>query len=278
MKRLLLLLLMTLLCRDMQGTAYSFNILGHEFTDTNTIDIDKTFDAVLQINPMVNDLKDGPQIVPVLRKQENKSLVFFIALLLLYVFAAVRLMFSHQFSGSLAFLTTLNEKRKQPTETDQISSLSFYALYLITVGYLAYTFLQTYHVHFAHFPPLGAILVCITVVTILYVIKQTLMYLLAWTFDKKALLTQYFLNVAIVYKMTAIVLFPLSIMILVSASSLASLLLKLAVLIVILSVLFRYIRNFGLVKKLLTVHFLHFFVYLCAFEIMPLLLLYRLIR
>jgi hypothetical protein len=187
-------------------------------------------------------------------------------------------MFAHQFSGSFAVLKNMNDKRKAQTETDNISSLSFYALYLITVGYISYFYLSHYQHTFDRLPAVAAIMICIMIVTVLYLIKTAGMYLLAWTFDKKLQLSQYTLNVSVIYKSAAIVLFPLSIMILVSSDFLSDLLMKVAVFIFLASVVFRYIRNLGLMKKLLSMHFLHFFVYLCAFEIIPLLLLYKWIR
>ncbi|MBK7588039.1 MAG: DUF4271 domain-containing protein [Bacteroidetes bacterium] len=109
-------------------------------------------------------------------------------------------------------------------------------------------------------------------------LKTIMMNITAWTFDKKAVLHQYYLNVSMVYKIGAIVLFPLAILILISSEKLALLFLQCAVLILILASLLRILRNSSLMKKLLTVHFLHFIVYLCAFEIIPLMLLFKFLR
>ncbi|MCC7029813.1 MAG: DUF4271 domain-containing protein [Chitinophagaceae bacterium] len=278
MNRLLLMVLLLICFNSVQAAPFVYNILGYQYQASSVLRSEILFEKVIANNPLINDHKQPEKGQPVIRKQENRTGVFFISILLLYVFASVRLMFAHQFSGSFAVLKNMNDKRKAQTETDNISSLSFYALYLITVGYISYFYLSHYQQTFNHLPAVAGIMICILFVTVLYALKTIGMYLVAWTFDKKQHLNQYTLNVSVIYKSAAIVLFPLSIMILVSSDVLADLLMKLAILIFITAVVIRYIRNLGLIKKLLSVHFLHFFVYLCAFEIMPLILLYKWIR
>ncbi len=257
---------------------YTMNILGHQYEDSCRNNVEPVYQQVLSSCSLLNDKKIPEKGVPKPRKEENKTGVFFISILLLFVFAGVRLMFSHQFAGSLDMLKNMNHKRKAQTETDNISLLSFYALFLITAGYMAYAYLTHYKAFFTHLPAIAGILVCIALVTFLFVIKIVFMYITAWAFDKRSQLSQYFLNVSIIYKLASIILFPLSILMLIASDNLSAFLLKAAIVLCALVMLSRYIRNIGLIKKLLTVHFLHFIMYLCAFEIIPLMILFKWMR
>jgi len=278
MVRMWLLLLWVGVCSVANAGTYTVTLLGYPYEDTTTHSIEPLFQKVMARSAFLNDIKAVDGQAPKLRPHKNKTTVFFISILLLYVFAGVRLMFAHQFTGSLQMLKNMNDKRKVQAETDHISIISFYALYLITLGYTTYCFLVHYKGFFAHISVISGVLICIAGVTFLFMLKTIMMNITAWTFDKKAVLHQYYLNVSMVYKIGAIVLFPLAILILISSEKLALLFLQCAVLILILASLLRILRNSSLMKKLLTVHFLHFIVYLCAFEIIPLMLLFKFLR
>lgn len=261
-----------------RAEVYTMNILGHQYEDTGRNNVEYVYQQVLSSGSFLNDKKIPEKGSPKPRKQENKTGVFFISILLLFVFAGVRLMFSHQFAGSLDVIKNMNQKRKAQTETDNISLLSFYALFLITAGYMAYSYLAHYKEYFTHLPAIAGILICIAFVTVLFVAKIVFMYLVAWTFDKRSQLSQYFLNISIIYKLASIILFPLSILMLIASDTLSVFLLKAALTLCAIVMLSRYIRNIGLIKKLLTVHFLHFIMYLCAFEIIPLMVVFKWMR
>ena len=278
MIRMWLLLLWVGVCSTANAGTYTVTLLGYPYQDTTTQSIEPLYQKVMARSAFLNDVKEADSQAPKIRPYKNKTIVFFISILLLYVFAGVRLMFSHQFTGSLQMLKNMNDKRKAQTETDHISIISFYALYLITLGYTTYCYLVHYKGFFAHTSVIAGVLICITGVSFLFMLKTIMMSITAWTFDKKALLKQYFLNVSMVYKIGAIVLFPLAILILISSEKLALFFLQSAVFILLLASLLRVLRNSSLMKKLLTVHFLHFIVYLCAFEIIPLMLLFKFLR
>lgn len=105
-------------------------------------------------------------------------------------------MFAHQFTGSLQMLKNMNDKRKVQAETDHISIISFYALYLITLGYTTYCFLVHYKGFFAHISVISGVLICIAGVTFLFMLKTIMMNITAWTFDKR----QYCINIILMYR------------------------------------------------------------------------------
>lgn len=278
MIRALLLSLMLFAILQSHAEVYSLQILGNTYEDSSRVNIENVYQQVLATSTYFKSRDGIANGTPKERKHENKTGVFFISILLLYAFAGVRLMFSHQFAGSLDMIKNLNAKRKSQSESDSFSMISFYALYLITLGYILYFFLHQYHDYFVKMPTILGVLLCIALVTVLYLLKTTFVYFVAWTFDKSELLSQYFGQVSMINKVAAIVLFPLTILMLISSSTMAIILLKLSIGIFTLAILLRYVKAIPVIKKLLSIHFLHFIMYLCAFEIIPMLILIKYLR
>jgi hypothetical protein len=267
-----------LLCFGIGNTfanSFTFNILGHTFEDSSHINLETTYQSLLAKSTYLGDRQNPEKGFPKIRKTSNKTGVFLLSVLLLYAFAGIRLMFSHQFAGSLDILKNLRNHNKGQTEADSISLLSFYGLFLLTLGYASYNYLAGYQSILKGLPMLAGIILCCSAVTVLFILKVFLVWLIAWCFDKKQVFVQYFQKVTLIYKVAAIVLFPLSILFLLSSGSLSIWVLKLTLAILITTLLMRYVLNLAHIKKLLSVHFFHFFLYLCAFEIIPLMLLLK---
>ena len=257
------------------ANSFTFNILGYTYQDSNRVNIERIYQTVLDKSTYLGEKLNTEKGYPKIRKSTNKTGVFLLSVLLLYAFAGVRLMFSHQFAGSLDILKNLRNHNKGQTESDSISLLSFYGLFLLTLGYASYNYLVSYQFMLKGLPMLAGIILCCSAVTVLFILKVFLVWLIAWCFDKKQVFVQYFQKVTIIYKVTAIVLFPLSILFLLSTGTLSTLILKVTIGILMTTVLMRYVLNFAYIKKLLSVHFFHFLLYLCAFEIIPLMLLLK---
>ncbi len=257
------------------ASSFTFNILGYDYEDSNKVNLEVVYQKVISKSTYLREGGGIEKGYPKVKKSDNKTGVFLLSVLLLYAFAGIRLMFSHQFSGSLDLLKSFRNQKKGQPETDSISLLSFYGLFLLTLGYATYNYLVSYKAMLTGLPIIAGVILCCSVVMVLFVLKILLMCMVAWSFDKKQVLSHYFLRVSMIYKVAAIVLFPLSILFLISSGAVATLVLKLTLALLILMVFVRYLLNVGHIKKLLAVHFFHFILYLCAFEIIPLMVLYK---
>ena len=72
-------------------------------------------------------------------------------------------------------------------------------------------------------------------------------------------------------------LLPFVVMISFSCSLTNEILITFSLAMIILFYIYRFIVSFGPVRKEIKVNGFHFFLYLCAFEILPLLLIYKLL-
>jgi hypothetical protein len=111
------------------ANSFTFNILGYTYQDSNQVNIERIYQTVLDKSIYLGEKLNTEKGYPKIRKSTNKTGVFLLSVLLLYAFAGVRLMFSHQFAGSLDILKNLRNHNKGQTESDSISLLSFYGLF-----------------------------------------------------------------------------------------------------------------------------------------------------
>src|SRR5205823_14597469 len=81
--------------------------------------------------------------------------------------------------------------------------------------------------------------------------------------------------VFLINKVIGIVLLPLLLLLAFSSSSVQEITLTIAACVVVLLLVFRYIVSLTIIRNTLSVHPLHFFIYLCAVELMPMLILYK---
>ena len=102
--------------------------------------------------------------------------------------------------------------------------------------------------------------------------------MLAWIFNRENNYHDYQFTNTMINEFTGLFLFPLSIFLLLFNGKLVSIILTISILLLVAMNLFKYIRLIGLMKKMLSMNFIHFFLYLCAFEIMPLLVLIKVAR
>ncbi len=94
-------------------------------------------------------------------------------------------------------------------------------------------------------------------------------------FGSGALIDGYIFIIYLINKVMGIALLPFIIIMAFCPPEIATISLYVALSFILLLVIYRYIRAYGLIKNYIYFSKLHFFLYLCAFEIAPLLLIYK---
>jgi len=116
---------------------------------------------------------------------------------------------------------------------------------------------------------------CIGAVALVYLVKFTVLKFTGWIFNMRDAADTYIFIVFLVNKLLAIFLLPLLIVMAFSLASWGEVLLTLSYIMVGGFFTYRYIVSFAPVRREVKVSQFHFFMYLCAFEIIPLLLIYK---
>lgn len=207
----------------------------------------------------------------------GKELIFYVLIFLLIVFALLRRAFPKYFGDlfRLFFRTTLKQRqiREQLMQTP-LPSLLLNGFFIISAGLYA-TFL------FRHFgiDPVGSFWLlffyCCLGLSVAYLVKFVGLKVSGWVFNMSEAADSYIFIVFIVNKMIGILLLPFLVILAFTLGNVYSVGLTLSLCLVLGLLAYRFILTFVAIRNQVKVNPFHFFLYLLAFEIAPLLLVYK---
>jgi len=119
------------------------------------------------------------------------------------------------------------------------------------------------------------VLFCSGVFACIYLVKYLVTLFAGLVFNVKEAAGTYSFIVFLVNRVMAIILLPLLIMLAFYGGDARAVLFTITASIVVILLMYRYILSLTVIRKNLKVSALHFFIYLCAVELMPLLVIYK---
>lgn len=207
----------------------------------------------------------------------GKELLFYLLIFLLIVFAALRQLFPKYFIDlfRVFFRTTLKQTqiREQLMQTP-FPSLMLNVFFVICAGLYIGLLLEYYNMN-----PVGNFWLmffysCIGL-SIAYMVKFLGLKIAGWVFDINEATNAYIFIVFIINKMIGILLLPLIIMLAFSKGDVYTVSITISWCLLAVIYLYRIMLTYAVIRNQIKVNPFHFFLYFCAFEIAPLLLVYR---
>jgi hypothetical protein len=113
----------------------------------------------------------------------------------------------------------------------------------------------------------------IVLVAIVYSVKYLMLRFCGWLFGSIELADSYIFILYLINKVLGILLVPFLVILAFCQPDVARAFLYISVFFIVLLVAYRYIRSYSVVKQYLSFSRLHFFLYLCAFEVAPVLII-----
>ncbi|WP_072358535.1 DUF4271 domain-containing protein [Chitinophaga sancti] len=113
----------------------------------------------------------------------------------------------------------------------------------------------------------------IILVALVYSVKYVALRFCGWLFGSAELADAYIFILYLINKVLGILLVPFLVILAFCTPELARAFLYISVFFIIILVAYRYIRSYSVVKQYLSFSRLHFFLYLCAFEVAPVLII-----
>ena len=207
----------------------------------------------------------------------GKELLFYLLVFLLIIFGFLRNAFPKYFSDlfQLFFRTTLKQRqiREQLMQT-LLPSLLMNGFFVISAG-LYITFLLRYF----NLNPVDnfwlLFFYCCLGLSAAYLVKFIGLKISGWLFNMPGAADAYIFIVFIVNKMIGILLLPFLVLLAFTTGDIYSTSLTLSWCLVAGLLGYRFILTFAAVRNQVKVNPFHFLLYLCAFEIVPLLLVYK---
>jgi hypothetical protein len=208
---------------------------------------------------------------------KGKELLFYSLVALLLFFAFIRLSFPKYINDLLqvAFRTTLKQRQvgEQLIQTPLPSLLLNFFFLLAASMYISFVL-----GHFELSDNYSFWLLCLysfAALAIIYVIKFLSLKFFGWLFNITPTTDGYIFIVFMINKIIGIYLLPFLVMLAFTDNALYQVAFVLSYTGVIALLGYRFILSYGLARSQIRVNPFHFFLYLCAFEIVPLLLIYK---
>jgi hypothetical protein len=232
---------------------------------------------VLAINPWFNFL--GKPVVEIfeIHHPNSKDAFFYLLVGILFYFALVRIFFEKYFSNlmTLFFRVSLRQQqiREQVLQTP-LPSLLMNILFIISGGLFA-----CYLLHYSRFGEgirfWVLYLYCMAMLAIIYLVKYVVLKFVGWVFSISRATDIYIFVVFLVNKMLGIFLLPFLILITFSGDQLREILITISLAMIFVLWAYRALAGYRPVRNEIKLTPFYFFLYLCAFEIAPLLLIYK---
>ena len=234
---------------------------------------------ILQHHPYINF--GGKPVVfrSDLRKVNGKEIMFYSLVTLLLFFALLKISFAKYLNDlfRVFFRTTLKQRqiRDQLMQTP-IPSLAFNLFFVASTGlYIDFLF------QYFEFRPVENFwllyLYCCLGLVIIYLGKFIGLKLSGWLFNMKSAADSYIFIVFIINKVIGIFLLPFIIILGFTSDPIYSIALVISWAGIAVLLLYRFILGYAAVRNEVKFNLFHFFLYLCAFEVAPLILIYRLL-
>lgn len=208
----------------------------------------------------------------------NKDLLFYIIIGLLLLYGIINNIFPQYYIKLFTQFSSSSLREVQNRE--QLVQNSFASL-VSNIGFvLSFSLMATLLIFNNHLLPISfwvAYLYSCLFFTALYIGKYLSLQLMGFVFNVREMVSLYIFVVFMVNKVLGILLIPFVLILAFSKPIYYPIAIGGAAILTILLLLYRYLFSLTAVRNKLHISSFHFFLYLCAFEIIPLLILYRFI-
>ncbi len=246
--------------------------------NASAIILKKPIDSIylrLLNNPFITKAKP---IYLVLKDRERhyKDEVFYLFCGLLLFLAFIRLVFSRYFKNIFRLFFQPSFRQKQTREQllqNNLPSLLLNLFFIFSAGTYISFLLQYYH--FADINFWWLLLYTNAALLTLYLGKFIFLSFAGWVFNVKEAIGAYIFAVYLINKILGVILIPFTLLIAFSEPFVINISVTISILLISLLYLYRYLVSYSPVRKEANVSLLHFLFYICTFEIIPLLLIYK---
>ena len=203
--------------------------------------------------------------------------MFYLLMLMLFYFAIVKLFFAKYLGNLLALFFRASMRQQQLREQvlqSPFPSLLLNNLFIFSGGLYGAFLLRYYHFgnpdsFWFHF------LYCTILLAVLYLLKFLVLKLTGWIFNINHTVDNYLFIVFLTNKIIGVFLLPFLVILSFAGPLMTEISVTLSIIMVCLFYIYRFIGGYSTLYKEIKISGLHFFLYLCALEIAPLLLIYK---
>lgn len=217
--------------------------------------------------------------IPAFNKNFGETdLIFYVLIFITFFLALVKNSFPKYFNSifSLTFQATFRQ-----TQTREQMSQNFFPAFMLNVmfilsGGLFITLFAQYY-KLTAIPFWQLFVYSTTILGIIYTIKYFVIFFTGWVFNASDAAAEYRFIVFLINKLIGVLFLPILFVIAYTNDEVKKIAITVALCIVGLFIALRYLLSLARIRRNLNLSAFHFFIYLCAIEIMPLLVIYKLL-
>ena len=206
----------------------------------------------------------------------NKDGLFYIMCGVLLFLGILRTGFPKYFNDlfSVFWRTAMRQKHiRDQLQQAGMTTLLFNIFFVVSMAIFAYLMVQ--YIKGGIAKPWLLFSICFVSVAFIYSFKYFILRLTGWMFGQEEALDTYTFVVFLVNKVLSIIIIPFSLMLAFSDRSFQQIAFTVSIVLIIFLLVYRFIVGYAGVRNELKINALHLFLYFCGFEIIPVLLIYR---
>lgn len=235
------------------------------------------FAKVLQSHPYFNFYGKGVKITEQLKKESRDESMFYFLCALLFYFGFIRVAYIKYLDNLKTLFMRVTMRQQQIRDQvlqSPLPSLMLNILFVISAG-LFLSFVADYYNIVPGVNRWLLLFYCCVVIATIYLGKFILLKMIGWMFNIRSAADTYIFIVFLVNKMLGIYLLPALLLMAFAKPPFLTILITLTYFFIVILFIYRFIIAYRPVRNEIKLSRFHFFIYLCAFEIAPLLLIYK---
>ena len=221
---------------------------------------------------------NAPKLFKVIqyRKSTQNEFLFYALLGIIVIVAFIRVSFPRYFQSLFQVFSQTSFRQKQTKEQlsqDNLASLLMNLLFVLSMG--MFITLLANRFNWVDIEFWWLYLYSCGLLASIYLIKYLFLLFSGWVFNVETATNTYLFIVFLVNKVIGIVIVPFILILAFSAQKIVTVALTIITILIFLLLIYRYVASLGTIRSSLKVNALHFFLYLCAVEVLPLLIMYK---
>ncbi len=231
----------------------------------------------LSADPWFNFAGPARRIRDLRHHSRSDDLLFYLLVALLFFFAIVKLFYGKYLGNLLTLFFRVSMRQQQIREQVlqfPFPSLLLNLLFFLSGGLFGSFLMRQYH--YGSEDEIWSLFALGTIfLVVIYLVKYILLRLAAWIFNIPRAVETYLFIVFMTNKIIGIFLLPVLVILSFADPVISSVAFTVAIIMILVFYGYRVAGTFSSLKKEIKFSRIHFFLYLCAFEIAPVLLIYK---
>ena len=241
---------------------------------------DSTLADLLQLNQHINYSNAAVPVLNLEKSDTGKEGLFYLLAVDILLLGFFKLFYTKYFNN--IFRVFFNTSLRQNQLTDillqaRLPSLIFNLFFIVNAGIYFWLILNRYSLHIPGYNNIMFPLFCIGFLGIIYGGKFLILKIIGWLTGMNDAADTYIFITFLINKIIGIMLVPFIILLAFGPLSWQLGITLLSVALILLLFLMRFYRSYGLLEHQFTLNRFHFFIYVLALEIIPVLILYKMV-